>query len=261
MALALERYFTRIAWTGPRDATAATLAGLIRHHTRAIPFENLDILLGKGIRIDLDSIQAKLVEQRRGGYCFEQNALFAAVLGELGFRVTTLAARVRLGVPPDVATPRSHMLLRVDLDSGPMLADVGFGFTPTSPLVMQPGLEQPLELDTYRLLEDAGLWTLQLRQADGWGDAYRFNLEPWLPIDYEVANHFTSTHPRSHFTQGPILVRSDGLERVRHIYRARELTTRRPGAEPDKRTIDDLDELLAILSRDFHIDLPPGTRF
>jgi arylamine N-acetyltransferase len=145
------------------------LAGLIRHHVQAIPFENLDILLGRPILIDLDSVQAKLVAERRGGYCFEQNTLFAAVLRELGFAVTTLAGRVRLGAPEAVPTPRTHMVLRVEFpdDGGPWLADVGFGFSPTGPLRLVAGLEQELELD------------------------------------------YTSTHPRSHFKLGPLVMRTD----------------------------------------------------
>src|ERR1700756_4948956 len=91
----LKAYSARIGYTGAFAPTAETLAELHLAHATHIPFENADILLGRPIRLDQESLQAKLVAQRRGGYCFEQNLLFAAALEELGFRVTRLAARVR----------------------------------------------------------------------------------------------------------------------------------------------------------------------
>src|SRR3954464_14618414 len=93
----LDAYLARIEYSGPRDATAKTLRAVHRAHATHIPFENLDILLGKSIPLDLPSLQRKLVHDRRGGYCFEQNALLAAALESLGFKITRLAARVRFG--------------------------------------------------------------------------------------------------------------------------------------------------------------------
>jgi len=260
--LDLDAYFARIDYQGPRAASADVLAAIAERHPQRIPFENLDILLGRGIRIDLASIQAKLVAGRRGGYCFEHNTLLAAVLRELGFRVTTLGARVRLGVPAEVATPRTHMLLRVDLDDGPRLVDVGFGFAPTGPLRLQPDLVQQLHLDRYRLRRDGAEWTLESGPDGGpdFAPAYVFTEEPLLPIDYEVANHYTSTHPRSHFTLGPVLVRPDVVAGCRYIFRGGELTVRRGGAA-ERTTISDPDVLLTVLARDFGLDFPPGTRF
>src|SRR5262245_53404654 len=115
----------RIGYTGPLTPTRETLAGLHLAHATHIPFENLDILLGRPIRLDLEALQAKLVRGRRGGYCFEQNTLFAAALERVGFPVTRLAARVRLGATG--VRPRTHMLLKVDLEGASFLADVGFG--------------------------------------------------------------------------------------------------------------------------------------
>ena len=121
----LEAYLQRIGYTGGLDPTVETLTALHRAHVLSIPFENLDILLGRPIRLDLASLQGKLVRDRRGGYCFEQNALFAAVLEHLGFAVTRLAARVSMG--EERTTPRTHMILAVDLEGTRWLADVGFG--------------------------------------------------------------------------------------------------------------------------------------
>src|SRR5450755_2396793 len=124
-ALDLPAYLARLGYRGELRADVASLRALHEAHVTHIPFENLDILLGHGIRIDLASVQAKLVRGGRGGYCFEQNALFAAALELVGFRVTRLSARVRMGGPP--VRPRTHMLLRVEADGVLWIADVGFG--------------------------------------------------------------------------------------------------------------------------------------
>src|SRR5262245_62565608 len=116
----LAAYFERIAYAGDRSPSRATLDALHLAHATHIPFEDLDILLGRPIRLDLASLQAKLVAGRRGGYCFEQNALFAAVLEQLGFAVTRLAARVRFRT--DRVLGRTHMALRVDVGGVPLLA-------------------------------------------------------------------------------------------------------------------------------------------
>ena len=256
----LDAYFERIGWTGSRAPTLEVLAGLCVRHTASIPFENLDILLGRGVQLDLPSLTAKLVAGRRGGYCFEQNRLFQAVLDALGFRVTPLAGRVRLGVAPDVQTPRTHMLLRVDLDEGPHLVDVGFGFTPTAPLRLAPDIEQRLHLSTYRLRRDAASWTLELRQPEGFTPAYVFTEDRCLAVDYEVANHYTSTHPRSHFTLGPLVIRHDPDNGVRYILRGREWTVRR-GDAVETHPLGGPDEALAVLAEHFRLPFPAGTRF
>src|SRR6266511_3875640 len=140
----LAAYLGRIGLTRPLAADLESLAAIQWAHVTHIPFENLDILLGRGIAIDLPSVVAKLVRGGRGGYCFEHNALLAAVLEELGYGVTRLAARVRwMATGP---TPRTHMLLGVDVPPGPnaerYLVDVGFGGTcPTVPMPLVAGAE------------------------------------------------------------------------------------------------------------------------
>jgi N-hydroxyarylamine O-acetyltransferase len=256
----LDAYCQRVGWTGPRAPTLDVLSGLCLTHTSSIPFENLDILLGQPIKLDLPSVADKIVSRRRGGYCFEQNSLFQSVLSSLGFRVTPLGARVRLGVAPDVQTPRTHMLLRVDLDNGSYIADVGFGFTPTGPLRLEPGLEQTLHLDTYRLARQGSQWTLEILQPEGFAPAYIFTEEPCLPVDYEVANHFTSTHPRSFFTLGPLVIRHDPGNGVRHVLRGREWSIRR-GANVETRAVTAPEHALHILAEHFNLEFPAGTVF
>jgi N-hydroxyarylamine O-acetyltransferase len=258
--LDLDAYFARIGWTGARAPTLDVLAGLCLRHTASIPFENLDILLGRSIPLELASLVDKLVTRRRGGYCFEQNGLFQAVLADLGFRVTPLAGRVRLGVAPEVQTPRTHMLLRVDPDEGPHLVDVGFGFTPTGPLRLEPGLEQRLHLGTYRLARDGERWTLELRQPEGFTPAYVFTEEPALAVDYEMGNYFTSTNPRSFFTQGPLVMRHDPESGVRYVLRGREWSVRR-GDAIESHPVTDPEHALRVLAEHFRLEFPAGTRF
>lgn len=260
--LELDAYFHRIGWTGSRAPTLEVLSGLCLRHTSSVPFENLEILLGKPVLLDVPSLFDKIVTRRRGGYCFEQNGLMYAVLSQLGFRVTPLSGRVRLGVPRDVLTPRTHMLLRVDLDEGPYLADVGFGFTPTAPLRLQPGLDQKLHLDTYRLARDVGAWTLEILWTDGaFTPAYVFTEDACLPVDYEVANHYTSTHPRSFFTQAPLVMRHLPEQGARHILRGRERTTRRGLQTEDHPPVETPEDAVRVFADVFGLTFPQGARF
>src|SRR5262249_51202471 len=130
-----DRYFDRIGWRGPLSPTVETLASLLRAHMTRIPFENLDVLLGRGLRIDVDSVYAKLVESKRGGYCFEHATLFRAALEHLGFAPRAHAARVVM-VAPRSAAPRTHMFLTVPLEGTTYVADPGFGGQ--APLVPVP---------------------------------------------------------------------------------------------------------------------------
>jgi N-hydroxyarylamine O-acetyltransferase len=253
----LDAYCRRIGYAGDRRPTAAVLEALHLAHATHIPFENLDILLGRPIRLDLESVQAKLVRAKRGGYCFEQNALFAAALEALGFPVTRLAARVRLGARR--VSPRTHMLLRVEADGAAWLADVGFGGEGLlKPLPLVPGEVARQYAWTYRLAQDSGLCVLQLLQKDGWLDLYAFTLEPQYEADFEVANHYTATYPSSHFVR-TLTVQLPTPE-ARTILRDRELTVAR-GEEVSSRTVGEGEELLRVLTEVFGLEFPPGTRF
>jgi len=158
-ALDLDAYLRRGGYSGARDPTAAVLEALHRAHAAAIPFENLDILLGRPIRLDLESLQEKLVRSRRGGYCFEQNLLFASVLEALGFRVTRLAARVRYRT--SLILPRTHMTLLVDVEGAGRLADVGFGAEGLLAPVPFGGAEARQGAWTYRIAEEGRYRVLQ----------------------------------------------------------------------------------------------------
>jgi N-hydroxyarylamine O-acetyltransferase len=254
--LDLPAYLRRIGHDGPLEPTLSVLESLHTRHATTIPFENLDIQLGRPVRIDLESLQDKIVRGRRGGYCFEQNTLFAAVLRAIGFRVTTLAARVRYlntGLPP-----RTHMILKVDLPEGAFLADVGFGgHGLTSPLKLVMNEPRTSTFDTYRLREEGHFIVLQALIAGDFNDLYAFTLEEHYPVDYEVANHYTSTHPTSRFVQNVMATRT--RPDARYVLLNRELGVRRGGVT-ERRTLDD-DELIEALRRHFDLDFPAGTRF
>lgn len=168
--LDLDRYFARIGYHGPRASTLDVLHALQHLHPHAIPFENLDALTGRRVSLELDAIVDKLVNRQRGGYCFEQNALFANVLMQLGFSVTPLLARVLWGRAPGTVTPKTHMLMRVDLDGEAWIADVGFGAaTLTSPLRIVAGEPQQTTREQFRLADAShGAFDLELKTGDTW---------------------------------------------------------------------------------------------
>ncbi|CAD6550382.1 Arylamine N-acetyltransferase [Paraburkholderia kirstenboschensis] len=208
--LNLDNYFERIGYTGPRAPTLDVLKAIHRLHPRAIPFENLNPLTRRAVKLDLESVERKLVDDRRGGYCFEQNALLANVLIELGFQVTPLLGRVLWGREPDAVPPRAHMVLRIDLDNEAWIADVGFGsVTLTSPLRLTPGLAQRTDLGIFRLADashDALYLEVQARDQT-WSRVYRFDLHPVEWIDYETSNWYTSTSPEAVFASNLIVCR------------------------------------------------------
>ncbi len=206
--LNLDAYLTRIGASAAGKPSLALLRAVVARHAATIPFENLDIVLGRPIRLDLASVQAKLVGAGRGGYCFEQNTLLRAALDSLGFQVSSLMARVVRGAAADAITSRTHMLLRVDLPEGPYLADAGFGnLTPTAPLALGRTDAQPTEHENYRLQPVNGETLLQVRLGPEWENIYRFAAEQSHPIDHEVGNWFTATIPNGLFTANVIAAR------------------------------------------------------
>jgi N-hydroxyarylamine O-acetyltransferase len=256
----LDAYFARIGYRGPRTPTLETLHALSAAHVQTIPFENLDILLGRPIDLDPSALERKLVHDRRGGYCFEQNSLFLDVLTQLGFDAHPLSARVRYQRPRDFTPARTHLLVRVELDE-PWLADVGVGgLSLTSALRLVETSPQTTPHDTRRLIRENGLLYHQVLLGDTWHDVYELTLEEMPQIDRIVANWYTSTHPASHFRSRLTVARAlpDG---GRLTIVNRELTTRRRDGSADYQTLTSPDELLAVLAERFGLHFPAGTRF
>ncbi len=249
----LDAYFARIGYGGPRAPTLDVLSALHLLHPKAIPFESLDPLLGRPVRIDAASLEAKLVRGRRGGYCFEHNGVFLRVLAALGFAVTPLAARVRWMLPDDAQpTPLSHMLTRVDLADGCWICDVGFGGqSPTAPLRLEAGVEQTTPHGTYRIVDHDGRHDVQMRLPERWQTMYRFSLEPQSQRDYEVFNWFTSSHPTSRFTNNLVAARVVGERRL-NLFNT-EYAVHWPDGRTERTLVDDPAALHALLTDSFGI--------
>ncbi|MBA3809424.1 MAG: arylamine N-acetyltransferase [Solirubrobacterales bacterium] len=196
----LDAYLARIGLSGRPGVRE-----LHRAHTAAIPFENLDPQRGVVVSLALEDLQRKLVEQRRGGYCFEQNLLLKAALEALGAEVELLLARVRLRSAPGVTRPRSHLLLRVRAEGAVWHADVGFGLgTLLEPLPFGPGEAHEQSGWRFRVIADGPEHVLQTVQDGEWIDLYGFPEQAVPLIDVETINWWTCTHPRSPFVTGLI---------------------------------------------------------
>lgn len=196
-----DAYFARIGYEGPVTPSVETLRGLHLAHVMTVPFENLNIHLGRPVSLDPSDLFRKIVAERRGGYCFELNGLFALLLEDLGFSVTRLAARVLYGA--EGIRPRSHQVLLVRLDGERWIVDVGFGGQGLrEPLPLAVGEEYRQGPDRFRFISDErGESVLQCHIEKAWTNLYSFALEPWLPVDYQFANYYHSHAPESLFVQ------------------------------------------------------------
>ena len=254
--LDLDAYLRRIGYTGPRTATLETLRALQALHPLSIPFENLDTLAGRPVRLDLESLQRKLVQSRRGGYCFEQNVLFKHALAAFGFDTVALAARVVWERPAEIRA-RTHMAVLVELDGRRYICDVGFGgLTATAPIELAPGIEQLTPHETFRVVRDANEFTIEARVRGDWKRLYRFDLQEQLDVDIELLNHYVMTHAESPMRSRLIAARAapDGrfglgsaILSVHHLHGASE-----------QRRIGNVDELKRVLESTFGIDAPAG---
>ncbi|NTW72763.1 MAG: arylamine N-acetyltransferase [Eubacteriaceae bacterium] len=197
----ISNYLKRIKYEGKTDVSYETLRDLHVAHTLNVPFENLDVYYGKPILLDKEVLFEKIVENKRGGYCFEMNGLFSFVLQEMGFKVRNLLARVTRDGKTYFA--KTHQVLMVEIDDKRYLADVGFGMDGlTAPLELVTGVDQQQFTHTYRLLEDPKLgYILQKKSGEEYQYLYAFTLEECSPLDYLMSNHYTATFPESLFVQ------------------------------------------------------------
>jgi len=196
----LAAYLRRIGYAGSITPTPETLRLVHRAHLEAVPFENLDISLGRRITVDEDAFVHKVVDERRGGFCYELNGAFAALLRAMGFPVTLLSARVPTMDGSD-GLEFDHPTLRVDLDH-PWLADVGFGDGFLDPLLLKAGIQQKQDHATFRITETGDVLNLERQQPDrAWKTEYLFTLTPRRLQDFAAMCHFHQTSPESHFTQ------------------------------------------------------------
>lgn len=255
----LGGYLARIGYDGPHTPTLNTLRAIQRLHPQAIAFENLNPLMGIPVRLEIDALQQKLIRSRRGGYCFEHNGVLLHALRALGFRATGLAARVVWNQPNDDTPPRSHMVLRIVLVEGIYLADVGFGMSPTAPLRLEPEIEQETPHELFRLLQGNGHFTLQCRLKDEWTSFYMFDLQEQAPVDYQVANHYVSTWPTSHFVQ--LLIAARAMPDGRYGLRNNRLSIHRLNGESEQRVLGSAAEISAVLDDLFGVTVPDQRAF
>jgi N-hydroxyarylamine O-acetyltransferase len=208
----VSAYLDRIRYTGPTDPSAETLRALHRAHLFSVPFENLDIHLGRKILCDEDRFLHKIIDERRGGLCYELNGAFAALLRELGFQVTLLAAGVTRADGSD-GPEFDHLTLRVELEE-PWLADVGFGDSFLEPLRLQPDLDQAQIGRIYRLTQVQEVVGMEVWTRDRWKRQYAFTLQPRQLAEFAPMCHYQQTSPDSHFTQNRICSRATPDGRV-----------------------------------------------
>lgn len=233
----LDAYFARIGYRGPATPTLATLRALHELHPAAIPFEAIDVQLGRGVDIRPAAIDAKLLSGGRGGYCHEHNGLFKRVLMTLGFEVESLMARVLWMVPAGASLPRGHMALRVMVDGAPYLADVGFGgCVPTAPLLLSTNDPQPTSHETFRFVRSSDGYLLEAQRGDDWLPMYDLVDKAQNDADFEMMNWFTATHPDSPFKR--YLMAARVTPEARYGLRDNRLTVRTPDGRTEHKVLD-----------------------
>jgi N-hydroxyarylamine O-acetyltransferase len=252
----LDAYLARVGHQGPVAPDIDTLRALQGAHVDAIPFDNLDALLGRAeVPLDLGRVQDKLVRSRRGGWCLEHVVLVAAVLERIGFAFSAFAARtrVRTGSTTGAAI---HLALLVDVDDRTWILDVGFGaLGPREPVLLAEGAPSGGDWPVDVVREPRGERVLRLLRPEGPLELYGFTTDARYPADLEVANHFCLTHPRSPFNHRMVLQRTRPA--VRHMLVGTTLSEFRPGLPTTHRDLDG-DEALAAPADVFGIALGPG---
>ena len=246
-----EAYLKRINYNGPLTPDAETLRALQVAHLRNVPFENLSIHAGEPIVLEENTLFTKIVENRRGGFCYEANGLFAGLLLALGFEVAMLAAGVAR--PDGSFGPQfDHMTLLVTLEQR-WLVDVGFGESFVEPLLLDSREEQVQGSRSFRIVED-GTHLILMRRDEGedWIPQYRFTLQPYTFPDYEETSHFHQTSPESHFTKNTICSRLTEDGRIT-LSGMRLITTTGPQHTRDERTLSSKDEYDQTLREQFGV--------
>ena len=255
----VDTYLERINYNGSREVNAETLRALQVAHLMRVPFENLSIHSGEPIVLDEDALYTKIVDQRRGGFCYECNGLFAGLLRELGFDVTMLAAGVARA-DGSFGPIFDHMTLMVTLNER-WLVDVGFGESFLEPLLLDTCADQQLGTRSFRLIEeDDHLVLMRRNDGEDWQPQYRFALQPYTFPDYEEMCHFHQTSPDSHFTKGLICSRATEDGRIT-LSDMRFITTFGPQRLRDEQTLTSREEYHRILRDQFGVVMKNPVRF
>lgn len=251
----LQAYLERIGYQGNPTASIETLRILHARHPQAIPFENISPLLGQPVKLDHESLEQKMIHNRRGGYCFEHNLLFHDVLQQIGFNVWGLAARVRWNKSEDEITPKGHMLLLVTIGDTKYIADVGFGgSTLSAPLLLEPGLVQQTPHEPYRLLTKDNGYLLQIMLGAEWKALYQFTLQEHYRPDYELTSWYLSNHPKSHFINSLKAART--APGRRYVLSNHTFKVHHREGETEEKSLTSAREINQVLQDHFLLDLP-----
>jgi N-hydroxyarylamine O-acetyltransferase len=251
-----QLYLQRLGYDSPPPPTLETLQALQLRHVCTFAFESLSTLLHAPVPIDLPSVEQKVLFDGRGGYCYELNQMFLALLQELGFDARGITGRVVLGGPADAHTARTHRMSLVILEDVRYITDVGFGgMVPSSPLHLDTEAVQATAHEPYRLTFDGqGSYTLWALVAEEWRGLYVFDLQVQAAIDYEIGNWYVSTHPDSVFL---------GQLKAARLAPGKRYTLANANyavhcldGPSEKRVIDTADELQVLLGTTFGIRLP-----
>jgi len=251
----LALYLQRLGFDAPPAPTLETLRQLQLRHTGTFPFENLSTLSGQPVLIDLPSIEQKVLHDGRGGYCYELNNLFLALLQALGFDARGISGRVVMGQPEGAWTARTHRLSLVTLGGVRYITDVGFGgMVPTAPLMLDTPAEQFTPHEPYRIEQHEDGYTLRANVGGEWRAMYIFDLQRQEDIDYAVGNWYVSTHPESSFARQLMVARTG--EGWRRTLNNGSFAIHRIGRETERRQVTDVDELMGLLRSEFDIRVP-----
>jgi N-hydroxyarylamine O-acetyltransferase len=248
-------YLQRLGYDSPPAPTLQTLRDLQLRHVCTFAFESLSTLMHVPVPIDLPSVERKVLHEGRGGYCYELNQLFLALLQELGFEARGITGRVVIGGPPDAHTGRTHRLSLVTLEGVRYITDVGFGgMVPSSPLQLDTDAPQATAHEPYRLSFHQGSYTLWAQVGEEWRGLYVFDLQTQADIDYEIGNWYVSTHPGSPFVgQLKAALLAPGK---RHTLANAHYALHYLDRPSEKHTLESAEQLLALLRDTFGIRLP-----
>ncbi|ROM73356.1 arylamine N-acetyltransferase [Pseudomonas brassicacearum] len=252
----IGRYLQRLGFDTPPAPTLDTLRQLQWRHTAEFPFETLSTLLRQPVPIDLESVERKVFEQGRGGYCYELNQLFLALLQELGFEARGITGRVVMNAPEGAWTARTHRLSLVIFDGVRYITDVGFGgMVPTAPLLLDSRDTQFTPHEPYRIEVNDDGYLLRANVAGEWRPMYLFDLQRQQDIDYTIGNWYVCNHPESPF-MGRLMVARTG-DGLRKTLNGNSYAVHRMEQESERRTINDADELIDLLETEFGLRVPP----
>lgn len=253
----LKAYFDRIGFAGSIAPTLATLEALHALHPAVIPFENLSPLMGLPVTLDQSSLEKKLLGEKRGGYCFEHNTLLSRVLEDLDYTVRPLLARVVWTDATGIDRPPSHMLLLVEISGQNYIADVGFGgLTLTAPLRLRADVEQQTPHEIFKLTQEDGAWTLNVKIEEEFKPVYVFTLETADDALIASINQDVATGENSPFISELRLALAPPGKRLKlHNTRYTEHALR---DEPVKTELTSWEDIKQVLSSDFGLNLPPA---